>query len=63
MDDLLQTLRFVCTLPNSCTKPAYLLNFNTPSKSPEDAGRSPMLATTFEEGESLTQLFEYTVPD
>jgi hypothetical protein len=22
-----------------------------------------MLATTFEEGESLSQLFEYTVPD
>jgi hypothetical protein len=26
----------------------------------EDAGHYPMLATTFEEGESLTQLFEYT---
>jgi hypothetical protein len=32
-------------------------------QSPEDAGHSLMLATTFEEGESLTQLFEYTVPD
>jgi hypothetical protein len=32
-------------------------------QSPEDAGHYPMLATTFEEGESLTQLFEYTLPD
>jgi hypothetical protein len=32
-------------------------------QSPEDAGYSPPLATTFEEGESLTQLFEYTLPD
>jgi hypothetical protein len=32
-------------------------------QSPEDAGHSPPLATTFEEGESLTQLFEYTLPD
>ncbi|OGE46685.1 hypothetical protein PENARI_c137G10200 [Penicillium arizonense] len=31
-------------------------------QSPEDAGHSPPLATTFEEGESLTQLFEYTLP-
>jgi hypothetical protein len=32
-------------------------------QSPEDAGHSPLLTTTFEEGESLTQLFEYTLPD
>jgi hypothetical protein len=32
-------------------------------QSPEDAGHYPMLATTFEEGESPTQLFEYMVPD
>jgi hypothetical protein len=32
-------------------------------QSPEDAGYPPPLATMFEEGESLTQLFEYTLPD
>jgi ribonuclease HI len=32
-------------------------------QSPEDVGYSPMLAPTLEEGESLTQLFEYTLPD
>jgi hypothetical protein len=32
-------------------------------QSPEDAWHSPMLATTTEEGESLSQLFEYTLPD
>jgi hypothetical protein len=31
-------------------------------QSPEDAGYSP-LNTTTEEGESLSQLFEYTLPD
>ena len=66
------------TLPNSCTEPVFLPSFNTLSKresddesgdhevmeqSPEDAGHYPMLANTTEEGESLSQLFEYTVPD
>ncbi|OQD78031.1 hypothetical protein PENANT_c096G05100 [Penicillium antarcticum] len=32
-------------------------------QSPEDAGYSPPLAPTFEDGENLTQLFEYTLPD
>lgn len=32
-------------------------------QSPEDAGYSPPPAPTFEEGENLTQLFEYTIPD
>jgi hypothetical protein len=32
-------------------------------QSPGEAGHLPLLATTFEEGESLTQLFEYTLPD
>jgi hypothetical protein len=32
-------------------------------QSPEDAGYSPPLATTFEEGEILIQLFEYTLPE
>ena len=32
-------------------------------QSPEDAGHYPMLANTTEEGESLSQLFEYTLPD
>jgi hypothetical protein len=31
-------------------------------QSPEDAGYSPMHAPTVEEGESLIQLFEYTLP-
>jgi hypothetical protein len=39
------------------------LNLEVMEQSPEDAGYSPPLATTFEEGESLTQLFEYTLPD
>jgi hypothetical protein len=39
------------------------LNLEVMEQSPEDAGHYPMVATTFEEGESLTQLFEYTVPD
>jgi hypothetical protein len=30
---------------------------------PEDAGNYPMLANTTEEGESLNQLFEYTLPE
>jgi hypothetical protein len=32
-------------------------------QSPEEAGHLPLLATTFEEEESLTQLFEYRLPD
>ena len=32
-------------------------------QSPEDAGHYPMLANMTEEGESLSQQFEYTVPD
>jgi hypothetical protein len=32
-------------------------------QSPEDAGYSPKHATTFEEEESLTQLFEYTLSE
>jgi hypothetical protein len=32
-------------------------------QSPEDARHSPPPATTTEEGESLSQLFEYTIPD
>jgi hypothetical protein len=38
------------------------LNPEAMEQSPEDAGYSPT-NTTFEEGESLTQLFEYTLPD
>ncbi|OQD74220.1 hypothetical protein PENANT_c186G08475 [Penicillium antarcticum] len=32
-------------------------------QSPEDARYSPPLAPTFEDGENLTQLFKYTLPD
>ena len=32
-------------------------------QSPEDAGHYPMLANTTKEGESLNQLFEYTLPE
>ena len=39
------------------------LNLEVMEQSPEDAGHSPPLATTFEEGESLTQIFEYTLLD
>jgi hypothetical protein len=39
------------------------LNPEAMEQSPEDAGYSPPLATATEEGESLSQLFEYTLPD
>jgi hypothetical protein len=39
------------------------LNLEVMEQNPEDARHYPMLATTFEEGESLIQLFEYTVSD
>jgi hypothetical protein len=38
-------------------------DYEVMEQSPEDTGYSPPLATTFEEGESLTQLFKYTLPD
>ena len=39
------------------------LNLEVMEQSPEDAGHYPMLANTTEEGESLSQLFEYTLPE
>ena len=40
-----------------------LETYEVMEQSPEDAGHYPMLANTTEEGESLSQLFEYTLPD
>ena len=39
------------------------LNLEVMEQNPEDAGHYPMLAHTTEEGESLSQLFEYTLPE